>query len=50
MKMNEKPDCQNPKCNNKANMLYSGVFMCGDCIMKLEKMKQQQIIDKVMML
>ena len=44
----EKPYCQNKDCKNEAVMIYSGRFMCGECIVKIvekiNKMKQE-IID-----
>jgi len=37
----QRPKCDNPKCENGALIFYGVKKLCGDCCMKLESVKQR---------
>ena len=41
----EKPDCANPKCDNKGFIMLAGGFYCGDCVTKFHAKNQKNIIE-----
>jgi len=43
--MRERPECGIKKCTNGAMIGYSGIFVCGDCAMKIEKKKHKQMME-----
>ena len=45
--IHELPKCANKNCGKTAYIMMSGKFLCGDCIMKFEKRKQDMMMKMV---
>ena len=50
MDITELPRCANPKCDNDGMILLGSKFYCGDCIVKIQKKKEEldeQIVNEM---
>ena len=45
--MTERPKCAIEGCNNGALILFSGKWVCGECIVKYDKMVKEQSFNKM---
>jgi hypothetical protein len=45
--MNKRPNCQNPNCTNEAIVLYAGHWVCGECVVKFNKINNDNIFSKL---
>jgi len=44
--MEERPKCENPKCNEQAFVFYSGKWLCGVCCSKFNSKINQYVFDR----
>ena len=43
--IHERPTCANKKCNNTALILVANRFICGNCLVKLNKKRDKMITE-----
>lgn len=45
--LTERPTCAVEGCNNDALVLLAGDFVCGDCCVRYEKMKNKGLMEEL---
>jgi len=45
--MKNRPKCENPNCTNEAIVLYAGHWVCGECVVKFNKINNDNIFSKL---
>ena len=45
--MEKRPKCALPSCENDALVLFAGKFICGTCLLKIQKKQQEKIWEDI---